>query len=56
MLSGHYTGDGLIYYAKYVFSPDLSQVGGFEISYAASEKVRMDPIVEHLEASFRGPR
>jgi hypothetical protein len=56
VLSGHYTGDGLIYYAKYIFSPDLSAVAGFEISYAVAEKSRMDPIVDRLEASFRRPQ
>lgn len=56
VLSGHYAGDDLIYYAKYIFSPDLRKVAGFEISYAVAEKSRMDPIVDHLEASFHGPQ
>jgi len=56
VLSGHYTGDDLIYHAKYIFSPDLRKVAGFEISYAVAEKSRMDPIVDHLEASFHGPQ
>jgi hypothetical protein len=56
VLSGHYTGDDLIYYAKYIFSSDLGAVSGFEISYAVAEKSKMDPIVVRLEASFRGPQ
>ncbi|MEO6395211.1 MAG: hypothetical protein ABIO40_04815 [Devosia sp.] len=57
VLSGHYrqTGDEppLIYYAKYLFTADLEQLGGFEISYSVDEKQRLDPIVERIEDSFR---
>ncbi|MEO6395315.1 MAG: hypothetical protein ABIO40_05345 [Devosia sp.] len=57
VLSGHYrqTGDEppLIYYAKYLFTADLEQLGGFEISYSVDDKHRLGPIVERIEASFR---
>jgi hypothetical protein len=55
VISGHYASGAppLIYYAKYIFSDGLRSVAGFEISYSADEKARMDRIVEHLERSFR---
>jgi hypothetical protein len=57
-ISGHYTRDstdesGLIYYAKFVFSSDLTRFAAFEISYPSGEKRMMDPIVTHLERSLR---
>ena len=57
-ISGHYVRDGsapagLIYYAKFVFSADLTQFAAFEISYPVAEKRRMDAIVTHLEKSLR---
>lgn len=61
VLSGYYTRLGfeeqeLIFYAKFMFSPDLSRFAAFEISYPADEKQRFDPVVERLEASLRSPR
>jgi hypothetical protein len=55
VISGHYASGAppLIYYAKYLFSDGYSSVAGFEISYPVAEKARMDPVVEHLERSFR---
>jgi len=61
VISGHYrreTGDPgmLIYYAKFVFSPDLSRFAAFEISYSTAEKARMDPVVTRLEKTLRFTR
>lgn len=60
VLSGYYARLGfeeqeLIFYAKFMFSPDLSRFAAFEISYPADEKRRFDEFVERLEASFRRP-
>lgn len=60
VLSGYYRREGdeteeLIFYAKFMFSPDRSRLAAFEISYPLSQKRRFDPIVERLEDSFRGP-
>ena len=57
-ISGHYTREGndpgtLIYYAKFVFSPDLSRFAAFEISYSVAEKPRMDTVVTRLEKTLR---
>ena len=57
-ISGHYVREGadpgnLIYYAKFVFSPDLTRFAAFEISYPPAEKRAMDPVVTHLEKSLR---
>jgi hypothetical protein len=57
-ISGHYSreaGDAgtLIYYAKFVFSSDLSRFAAFEISYSVAEKSRMDPVVMRLEKSLK---
>ena len=60
VLSGHYrraddeTG-ALIYYAKFMFTPDLSRFSAFEISYPVGEKRRMDPVVTRLERTLRRP-
>jgi len=61
VLSGHYrreAGDPepLIYYAKFLFSPDMSRLSGFEMSYPVSQKARMDDVVAHIQKTFRGPR
>jgi hypothetical protein len=58
VLSGHYTRDSsgsqrLIYYAKFVFSADLSRFAAFETSYPVSAKIWMDPVVARLERSLR---
>lgn len=57
-ISGHYSRDAndpgtLIYYAKFVFSSDLSRFAAFEISYSVAEKSRMDPVVMHLEKTLK---
>lgn len=57
-ISGHYVRDGsdeadLIYYAKFVFSGDLTRFAAFEISYPTGEKRRMDAVVTRLEKSLR---
>jgi len=57
-ISGHYVREGanqsgLIYYAKFVFSADLTRFAAFEISYPAAERRAMDPVVTHLEMSLR---
>lgn len=57
-ISGHYVREGteegdLIYYAKFVFTADLSAFAAFEISYPVGEKLRMDPVVIHLEKTLR---
>jgi len=61
VLSGYYQRDGeerqdLIFYAKFMFSSDRSVFSGFEISYPAANKRRLDRVVTRLEKSFRGPR
>lgn len=57
-ISGHYVreqGDrsDLIYYAKFVFSSDLSRFAAFEISYPVSEKRHLDAVVTRLEKTLR---
>ena len=57
-ISGHYVREGseergLIYYAKFVFSSDLTRFAAFEISYPVAEKRRMDAGVTQLEKSLR---
>jgi hypothetical protein len=56
-ISGHYVREAtdeadLIYYAKFVFTSDLSKFAAFEISYPVREKLRMDPIVTRLERAL----
>jgi len=58
VLSGHYRREAderqdLIYYAKFVFTPGHARFAAFEISYPVTEKLRMDPVVAHLERSLR---
>ncbi|KQW77732.1 hypothetical protein ASC89_21485 [Devosia sp. Root413D1] len=60
-VSGYYQadqarGDDLIFYAKFMFSPDLSQLSAFEASYPAGERQRFDAIVERMEDSLTAPR
>jgi hypothetical protein len=60
VLSGYYRRDGheereLIFYSKFMFSPDLRRFSGFEINYPAAQKRRFDPVVARLEASMRSP-
>ncbi len=60
VLSGFYSaregGDAVIFYTKFMFSPDRSRLAAFEISFPARQKPRFAPIVEHIEDSFTGPR
>jgi hypothetical protein len=58
VLSGHYRREAderqdLIYYAKFVFTPDHTRFAAFEISYPLTEKLPMDPVVAHLQRSLR---
>lgn len=61
VLSGYYRREGfedgdLIFYAKFMFSPDLKTLSAFEISYPVTDKKRFDPIVEHLQATLTSPQ
>jgi hypothetical protein len=61
VLSGFYRRDGfddqqLIFYAKFMFTRDLSRFAAFEISYPAAQRESYEALVERLEDSFRGPR
>lgn len=60
-VSGYYRGDeergdDLIFYAKFMFSADLSQVAAFEASYPVTERRRFDAIVEQMEDSLTSPQ
>lgn len=60
VLSGYYFREGddsddLIFYAKFMFSPDRSRLAGFEASYPQADRARWDPIIEAMEDSFRAP-
>lgn len=60
VLSGYYFREGddsddLIFYAKFMFSPDRSRLAGFEASYPEAARDRWDPIIEEMEDSFRAP-
>lgn len=60
-VSGYYQGDqkrgdDLIFYAKFMFSSDLSQVAAFEASYPATDRQRFDAIVERMEDSLTAPQ
>lgn len=44
-----------IFYAKFMFTPDLERFSAFEISYPESERQQLAPVVEALEASLRPP-
>jgi hypothetical protein len=60
VLSGYYRREGhgdqeLIFYSKFMFSPDLRRFSGFEINYPVALKRRFDPIVARLESSMRAP-
>lgn len=60
VLSGYYHRDGdesddLIFYAKFMFSPDGTRLAGFEASYPQADRARWDPIIETIEDSFRAP-
>lgn len=60
VLSGYYRragdeSDDLIFYAKFMFSPDRSRFAGFEASYPEADRARWEPIIEAMEDSFRAP-
>ena len=61
VISGHYyrdgdSGDDLIFYAKFMFSPDRSRLAAFEASYPVADKARWAPIIEEMEDSFSAPK
>jgi hypothetical protein len=60
VISGHYVregdaGDDLIFYAKFMFSPDRTRLSAFEASYPVADKARWDPIIEQMEDTLRAP-
>ena len=61
VISGYYHREGdesddLIFYAKFMFSPDRTRLAAFEASYPEADRARWDPIIERMEDSFRAPR
>jgi hypothetical protein len=61
VISGYYRrendeADDLIFYAKFMFSPDRRVVSAFEASYPIVDKRRYDPIIERMEDSLRSPK
>lgn len=61
VISGYYRREGdqsddLIFYAKFMFSPDRERLSAFEASYPAADKRRYDPIIERMEDSLTSPR
>ena len=61
VISGYYrreddSSDDLIFYAKFMFSPDRNTLSAFEASYPISAKRRYDPIIERMEDSLTAPR
>lgn len=60
VISGYYRRQGdesvdLIFYAKFMFSPDRSALSAFEASYPVADKRRYDPIIERMEDSLTPP-
>ena len=60
VISGYYLreddrSDDLIFYAKFMFSPDRSRLAAFEASYPVADKARWAPIIEAMEDSFSAP-
>ena len=60
VISGYYRREDTsepfpIFYAKFMFTPDLERFSAFEISYPDRHRDRLDPVVEALEASLRPP-
>ncbi len=60
VISGYYRREGedsedLIFYAKFMFSPDRERLSAFEASYPVSDKRRYDPIIERMEDSLTSP-
>lgn len=59
VLSGYYRRQDetdLIFYAKFMFSPDRATFSGFEASYPVDDKRRYDPIIERMEDTLTAPR
>jgi hypothetical protein len=59
-ISGYYrregdVQDGLIFYAKFMFSLDLSHLAAFEASYPVEDKKRYAPIIERMEDTLTAP-
>jgi hypothetical protein len=60
VISGYYHREGedsddLIFYAKFMFSPDRRHLSAFEASYPVADKRRYDPIIERMEDSLTSP-
>ncbi len=60
VISGYYhrendTSDDLIFYAKFMFSPDGATLSAFEASYPLADRVRFDPIIERMEDTLTRP-
>jgi hypothetical protein len=60
VISGYYRhedddSEDLIFYAKFMFSPDREHLSAFEASYPVSDKRRYDPIIERMEDSLTSP-
>ena len=60
VISGYYRREGddsddLIFYAKFMFSPDRERLSAFEASYPVSDKRRFDAIIERMEDSLTSP-
>ncbi len=59
VLSGYAPGEAggdLVVYTKFMFSPDLTRVAAFEISYPVADRRFFDDAVERIEDSFHRPR
>jgi hypothetical protein len=60
VISGYYRREGddsddLIFYAKFMFSPDREHLSAFEASYPVRDKRRFDAIIERMEDSLTSP-
>lgn len=61
VVSGYYQGDDerggdLIFYAKFMFSADLTRLCAFEASYPVPNRKHFDAIVERMEDTLTAPR
>ena len=59
-ISGYYHGDqseggDLIFYTKFMFSRDGKLLSAFEVTYPTSDKIKYDPVIEHMEATLTAP-
>jgi hypothetical protein len=60
VVSGHYRTKGqedepLIFYTKFMLSPDRERYAAIEITYPLGRKAEFDPIVRRLEKGLRPP-